>query len=221
MASARNALRLFGRGASARLNGYQQQLGGQALVTRLHSSEPARDQHEEKHETSKMVGEGGQNHTSFDEARKEVSKASQRGSDTLNEAHQKAGELKAQGESYARETADKAQDASGKAKETVEDMTEKGKQTARQAMDKTKEQAGGTMESVQSTAETVKDAAKKEANTATDMFKDAPKKASETTEGLKGVAVEAAKAVKRDAEMLAEKVGLKEPKSGDLDRTES
>lgn len=53
------------------------------------------------------------------------------------------------------------------------------------------------------------------------QVKDIPGKTMETAQGLKEVGVEAAKALKRDTEKLAEKVGIKEKKPGDLDKTES
>lgn len=43
-------------------------------------------------------------------------------------------------------------------------------------------------------------------------MKDIPKKTKEVAKGIKDVGVDAAKAVKRDAEKMAEKVGIKEKK---------
>lgn len=148
-----------------------------------------------------------------------------------NKVEDKAGEAAQKGKEYVREKSGKVSDAAGdmkeKAKETVNNAAEKTSETWEQAKDKAKETADGMTGKAQQTADAtkgkayetkaegegvaqkVKERASKEVDTAKDMVKDIPSKTSETAQGLKEVGVEAAKAIKRDAEKLAEKVGLK------------
>jgi len=199
----------------------------------------ARDGHHAKeYERAKMVSEGGPEHTSFDDAREEITTKSDVSRSVqgdaqraANKAEDKAGEAAQKGKEYVREKSDKVSDAAGdmkeKAKETVSNAAEKTSETWEQAKDKAKDTADGMTGKAQQTADAtkgkayetkaegegvaqkVKERASKEADTAKDMVKDIPAKTSETAQGLKEVGVEAAKAIKRDAEKLAEKVGLK------------
>jgi len=66
----------------------------------------------------------------------------------------------------------------------------------------------------------MKESANKEMDSAKDSMNEMPDKVKQTAEELMEVSKEAAKALKRDTERLAEVVGIKEKKPGDLDRTE-
>lgn len=66
----------------------------------------------------------------------------------------------------------------------------------------------------------MKESANKEMDSAKDSMNEMPDKVKQTAEELMEVGKEAAKALKRDTERLAEVVGIKEKKPGDLDRTE-
>jgi hypothetical protein len=66
----------------------------------------------------------------------------------------------------------------------------------------------------------MKESVNKEMDSAKGSMNEMPDKVKQTAEELMEVGKEAAKALKRDTERLAEVVGIKEKKPGDLDRTE-
>jgi len=117
--------------------------------------------------------------------------------------------------------ADDALDPSEKVVLKTKDEAAKGAEAWDKTKGSVKETANESGAKLKSAVDKVKDHAQREVDTSRDMVKDIPKKTKETTQGLKEVGVEAAKAVKREAERLAEKVGMKEKKPGDLDKTES
>ncbi|CAM6095095.1 unnamed protein product [Calypogeia fissa] len=107
----------------------------------------------------------------------------------------KSDELRQQQEEKLGQAAkDAASGASQKIDEAKETVKEKSSVAGGKASEAT-DQAKGQVD--------------KNVDTAKDMFKDFPQKMSETASGLKEVGVEAAKAVKRDSEKLAQKAGLK------------
>lgn len=130
-----------------------------------------------------------------DEATKEYEseKMTSEGGGSIEDADfkKKAGEVKQQGEEKLGGVTEEVEGKANDVKDAVKEKTSV---------------AGGKAEEV---ADEAKSQAAKNADTAKDMFKDFPQKVSETATGLKEVGVEAAKAVKRDAEKIAQKTGLK------------
>ncbi|KAH7290949.1 hypothetical protein KP509_30G070600 [Ceratopteris richardii] len=193
------------------------------------SALPSRDS--ENHESERMMSEGGGSTTNFGEKKEEMissrsdphqaSKDGRQGTqdyvadlphkakNKLDDAMDTASKKSGMSGNQMKETLNKTKDTIG---ESMNSMSEKGKQMSSAAEDAGKENAGATKQFMERLGEQVK----KEVNTSSDMMKDmkeVPHRVSETAHELKEVAVEAGKAVKRDASRLAEKVGIKKPLS--------
>ncbi|EFJ28519.1 hypothetical protein SELMODRAFT_441224 [Selaginella moellendorffii] len=82
-----------------------------------------------------------------------------------------------------------------------------------EAKEDVKSKSGGIVEGIKHQVEVEK----KNAREMMDEMKEVPKKAGETTEQLKETVVIAGQALKKDAERIAEKVGVRERKPGDLE----
>ncbi|CAK9223327.1 unnamed protein product [Sphagnum troendelagicum] len=119
--------------------------------------------------------------------------AMEKGSEAVDKTGDKVGDMANKSKQYAQEKMDSATDMSGELKEKV-------KQTSSEVA-----------ESAKDTSHKVEETVKDKSQEAKEHGKGVVENVTETAQGLKDVGVEAAKSIKRDAEKIAEKAGLKSP----------